>query len=205
MEALGLTRLDVCSSPSLGSASVLAEHGGVDAETAAAAWRLLEAGDTLCIAQVESLGMRQLFRRARELRDQHGVDGGVLARLEDLAQLLALWRPGAWGKEREQAYLDARFAGVRPNYLHPSMSRVLASTYGQLVYVDQLVAVIKLLGFEHGWAERFRRTIVGGRRAAERNDMERLLRAAAAKRGWTEGPRMTTPHCRASSTAAPRP
>jgi DNA polymerase III alpha subunit len=72
MEALGLTRLDVCSSPSLGSAGILAEQGGVDAETAAAAWRLLEAGDTLCIAQVESLGMRQLFRRARELRDQHG-------------------------------------------------------------------------------------------------------------------------------------
>jgi hypothetical protein len=104
----------------------------------------------------------------------------VLARLEDLAQLLALWRPGAWGQEREQAYLDAQFAGVRPNYLHPSMSRVLASTYGQLVYVDQLVAVIKLLGFEHGWAERFRRTIIGGRRAAERNDMERLQR----RPGW---------------------
>ena len=55
-------------------------------------------------------------------------------RLEDLAQLLALWRPGAWGKEREQAYLEARFAGVHPSYLEPSMSRVLASTYGQLVY-----------------------------------------------------------------------
>jgi len=134
MEALGLSRLDVCSSPSLGSAAILAQHGGVEPDTAAAAWRLLEAGDTLCIAQVESLGMRQLFRRARELRDQHGVEGSVLERLEDLAQLLALWRPGAWGKEREQAYLEARFAGVRPSYLHPSMSRVLASTYGQLVY-----------------------------------------------------------------------
>ena len=134
MEALGLSRLDVCSSPSLGSAAILAQHGGLEPDTAAAAWRLLEAGDTLCIAQVESLGMRQLFRRARELRDQHGVDGSVLARVEDLAQLLALWRPGAWGKEREQAYLEARFAGVRPNYLHSSMSRVLASTYGQLSY-----------------------------------------------------------------------
>jgi Bacterial DNA polymerase III alpha subunit finger domain len=99
--------LTVCSSPSLGSAAILAGHGGVDSETAGAAWRLLEAGDTLCIPQVESLGMRQLFRRARELRDQHG-DGSVLERLEDLAQLLALWRPGAWGKEREQAYLERR-------------------------------------------------------------------------------------------------
>ena len=46
--------------------------------------------------------------------------------------------------------------------------------------------MIKLLGFEHRWAERFRRTLVGGRRVAELKDMERLLRAAAAKRGWRE-------------------
>lgn len=52
--------------------------------------------------------------------------------------------------------------------------------------MDQLVAIIKLLGFEHDWAERFRRIIGSGRRAAERNEMDRLLRAAAAKRGWTE-------------------
>jgi len=54
------------------------------------------------------------MRRARELRDQHGSSVAVLSRVEDLAQFLALWRPGAWGKQREQAYLDARFAGSVP-------------------------------------------------------------------------------------------
>jgi hypothetical protein len=98
-----------------------------------------KAGDTLCIGQVESLGIRLLLRRARELRNQHEAGHNVLERLEDLAQLLALWRPGAWGKQREQTYLDARFAGVRPSYIHPSMAQMLASTHGQLLYVDQLL------------------------------------------------------------------
>src|SRR5262249_421823 len=92
--------------------------------------------------------------------------------------------PGERSGSRRTSRRGSR--GVRPSYLQPSMSRVLASTYGQLVYVDQLVAIIKLLGFEHGWAERFRRTIGSGRRAAERNDMERLVRGAGGKRGWME-------------------
>ena len=65
------------------------------------------------------------------------------------------------------------------------MAQVLSSTHGQLLYVDQLIALIRLLGFEHGWAERFRRTLAGGRRVVERNEMEQVLRAAASKRGWT--------------------
>ncbi len=33
----------------------------------AAAWRLLEAGDTVCISQVESVSFRMLLKRAHEL------------------------------------------------------------------------------------------------------------------------------------------
>jgi hypothetical protein len=78
--------------------------------------------------------VRQLLRRARQLRDKPAADDNVLERLEDLAQLLALWRPGACGKEREQAYLEARFAGLRPSYIDPSLASVLGSTHGQLLY-----------------------------------------------------------------------
>ena len=43
--------------------------------------------------------------------------GRALQSIEDLAQLLALWKPGAYNKEREQAYFDARFAArERPTY-----------------------------------------------------------------------------------------
>jgi hypothetical protein len=43
---LGLNRLDISASASLRSAAIVADHGELDLETATAAWRLLEVGDT---------------------------------------------------------------------------------------------------------------------------------------------------------------
>jgi DNA polymerase-3 subunit alpha len=156
----------------------------VDAATAAAAWRLLEAGDTLCLSQVETLGMRLLLRRARDAYGEGPHAGSALQKLEDLAQLLALWRPGAYGPEREQAYFAVRFGGERPTYPHPAMARVLDTTAGQLLYADQLLGLIKLLGFDHAWADRYRRALAGGRRAG-RDELERELRERARQQGWT--------------------
>src|ERR1700676_4659068 len=117
-----------------------------DAATTAAAWRLLEAGDTLSISQVESVGMRMLLRRARELAELQSQGGRAFETIEDLAQLLSLWKPGAYNKEREQAYFDARFAArERPSYPHPAMAAVLDPTSGQVLYADQLVELVKLL------------------------------------------------------------
>src|SRR5438876_2808511 len=111
-----------------------------DPATTAAAWRLLEAGDTLSISQVEGVAVRMLLRRAHELAELQSQGGRALDRVEDLAQLLALWKPGAYNKDREQAYFDARFAArERPAYAHPDMASVLDSTFGQVAvrrYVD---------------------------------------------------------------------
>src|SRR6266704_933462 len=153
----------------------------------AAAWRLLEAGDTLSISQVEGVAVRMLLRRAHELAELQSQGGRALDRVEDLAQLLALWKPGAYNKDREQAYFDARFvARERPAYPHPDMASVLDSTFGQVLYADQLVDLVKLLGFDHAWAERFRRSLAGGRLAG-RDVMERAIREAGARHGWTAG------------------
>jgi hypothetical protein len=106
-----------------------------DPPTAAAAWRLLEAGDALSISQVEGVGVRMLLKRAHELAELQSPTGRALESIEDLAQLLALWKPGAYNKDREQAYFDARFAArERPSYPHPAMAAVLDRTFGQVLY-----------------------------------------------------------------------
>src|SRR5262249_2202159 len=129
-----------------------------DEDTRAAAWRLVEAGDTLGISQVESVGFRMLLRRARELAEVQSPHGQALRTTEDLAQLLALWKPGVYSKEREETYLEARFPSrARPGYPHPAMATVLDPTYGEVLYADQLVELVKMVGFDHAWAERFRR------------------------------------------------
>ena len=185
LEALGLVRLDIsptAAMPTSASTSSVAEQ---DPATVAAAWRLLEAGDTLCISQVEGVGFRMLLKRAKELALLQAQQGQALRSVEDLAQLLALWKPGVYSKEREQAYFDARFAARdRPAYPHPSMGKVLDDTAGQVLYADQLVGLVTLLGFDHAWAERFRRALNGGRPGG-RDVMERAIREAGARRRWT--------------------
>lgn len=93
-------------------------------EIKAGAWQLL-AADTRCISQVETPGMHAVLRRVREAAE--GSARPALSSLEDLARLLALWRPGAFGKEREQAYLTARFGSQQPALLHPSLAPILGT------------------------------------------------------------------------------
>jgi DNA polymerase III subunit alpha len=178
LESLGLERLDISPSAAMATAGALPGSVEADPATAAAAWRLLEAGDTLSISQVETVGVRMLLKRSRELAELQSAGGRAVQSIEDLAQLLLLWKPGAYHREREQAYFDARFAArQKPTYPHPAMAAVLDSTAGQVLYADQLVELVKLLGFDHAWAERFRRALAGGRLAG-RDVMERAIREA---------------------------
>ncbi len=182
LEALGLARLDISPSAPMATVGIEADF---DAATQAAAWRLLEAGDTVGISQVESLGVRMLLKHAHELADFHSSDGHALRSIEDLAQLLALWKPGVYRKEREESYLNARFvARERPSYPHPAMAAVLDPTFGHVLYADQLVDLVKLLDFDHAWAERFRRAIAVGPTGG-RDVMERAIREAGARLGWS--------------------
>jgi DNA polymerase III alpha subunit len=134
---------------------------------------MIEAADTRCLTQVESPGFQALLRRVREAsrEAQTPVAGPSIDSLEDLAQLLALWRPGAFSKTEEQSYLAVRFGGQRPTYFHPAPGAVLDATHGALLYADQVAALLRGLGFTYEWADRFRRALATGQRA-RRIDME---------------------------------
>ena len=98
-------------------------------------WQLIEAGDTLGISEVESTGFRMLLKRAKDLAERKSLHGQALRSIEDLAQLLALLKPGVYSREAEEAYFDVRFAArERPTYPHPAMAKVLDSTHGQILY-----------------------------------------------------------------------
>src|SRR5262249_54974298 len=126
-EALGVPRLDISTSAAMATASAAhLSREGFGEELKQGAWKLLAAGDTRCISQVETPGMQALLRRVRDAAE--GSPRPSLTSLEDLAQLLALWRPGAYGKDREQAYLTARFGSQRPALLHPSLAPTLLPT-----------------------------------------------------------------------------
>jgi hypothetical protein len=92
LEALGVLRLDIST-----SASMPTTNGSATAtdETVQAAWRMIEAADTRCLGQVESRGFQALLRRVRDASRDGPAAGPAIGSVEQLAQLLALWRPGA--------------------------------------------------------------------------------------------------------------
>ena len=58
----------------------------------------------------------------------------AVASVEELVQLLALWRPGAAGLANEASYLAARFGGQRPAYFHAAVAPILDPTHEALLF-----------------------------------------------------------------------
>jgi len=201
LDALGLTKLDVSLSAALTMAVgpeplprlpdgepdpvALLERSRRDDD----AWSLLLAGETRCIQQVETWGVRKLLMEARKacLDNDDTGSARALSTVEELAQLLALYKPGARGSDekRREQYLAVRFGGKTPEYPHPAMASVLDRTHGQIVYSEQLTALVKLAGVSHAKAERFRR-LINGKDFAAREKLEVELRATAESNGWTK-------------------
>jgi hypothetical protein len=109
-----------------------------DEPTQAAAWRLLEASDTMGISHGESVGFRMLLKRAHELAGLQSPHGQALRNVEDLAQLLALRKSGIYSRsaKRSISTLDSRPAS---GYARPAMAATLDRTRGLVLYADWLL------------------------------------------------------------------
>lgn len=107
---------------------------------------LLNRGDTMGVFQLESGGMVDTCRR-------YGIQ-----KIEDIIDLLALYRPGA------MQFMDEMIAvkkGLRQvEYEHPLLEQVSAETYGVMIYQEQVQAAAKLLaGYTLGGADLLRRAM----------------------------------------------
>ena len=110
------------------------------------AFDLLNRGDTVCVFQVESQGMRDLLRRIG------------LTRFEDLIAMIALFRPGPMNMLDD--YVN-RKAGKTPiTYYHPLLEPILKETYGILLYQEQVQQAANILaGFSLGQGDILRRAM----------------------------------------------
>ena len=101
---------------------------------------LLASGETTGLFQLESAGMRRYIQALKP------------DRVEDVMAMVALFRPGPM--EYIPRYI-ARKHGQEPvTYAHPSLEPVLRSTYGVMVYQEDVMAVTQALaGFTLGEAD----------------------------------------------------
>jgi len=109
-------------------------------------YELLNKALTNGIFQVESAGMKDLLIRLQANS------------LEDLSAVLALYRPDSMSALED--YIDRKNGIKEITYIHPDMKPILESTYGCLIYQEQLMDIVRVFGGRtYGGADKFRKGI----------------------------------------------
>jgi len=109
---------------------------------------MLSEGECLGVFQLESSGMRELIINLKP------------SRFEDLIALLALYRPGPLQSGMVSDFVESRNGRRQINYLHPSLEKILKSTYGIILYQEQVMRIAsELAGFSMSEADVLRGAI----------------------------------------------
>jgi DNA polymerase-3 subunit alpha len=96
---------------------------------------LLRKANVLGIFQLDSsTGIRDLFAKAQ------------VQKFEEIAALLALYRPGPMGSGMLDDYLDRKNGKKKVQFPHESLAQVLAETYGVIVYQEQVMGISRIMG-----------------------------------------------------------
>lgn len=122
------------------------------------ALQLLNRGETMGVFQLESGGMVETCKK-------YGID-----KIEDIIDLLALYRPGAM--QFIDQMIDVKRGKYQVKYEHPLLEEVCGDTYGVMIYQEQVQNAAKLLaGYTLGGADLLRRAM--GKKDPEKMAKER--------------------------------
>jgi len=94
---------------------------------------LLRRGDTVGVFQLEGAPVRALLQRLSPTG------------FEDVAALVALYRPGPMAQNWHTEYADRKNGRSPIDYPHPNLEEILAPTYGLMIYQEQLMRVAQRL------------------------------------------------------------
>jgi DNA polymerase-3 subunit alpha len=97
--------------------------------TDAATYRLLSAGDTTGVFQLESSGMKDLLVRLKP------------ETFDDVIALVALYRPGPMESGMIDDYVARKHGKRKVEYLLPQLEPILKETYGVIVYQEQVMKI----------------------------------------------------------------
>lgn len=109
---------------------------------------LLCKGETTAVFQLESRGMKDLIKRLQPRS------------FEDIVPLVALFRPGPLQSGMVDDFIDRRHGRAKVEYPHPAIEPVLSSTYGVILYQEQVMQIAQVLaGYTLGSADLLRRAM----------------------------------------------
>ena len=136
-----------------------------------AVYSMLTAGDSQGVFQVESDGMQTLLKRLKP------------SNIDEVIALIALYRPGPLSSGMVDTYIRVKHEKQDPDYLHPLLEDLLKSTYGTIVYQEQVMQIAQILAsYSLGEADLLRRAM--GKKNVEEMDRQKIrFRDGAVKNG----------------------
>lgn len=134
-------------------------------------YEFVQKGTTTAVFQLESRGMKELIMKAYPQT------------FEDIIALIALFRPGPLQSGMVDDFVN-RKAGREPiKYLHPELESILSTTYGVILYQEQVMKIAQVLaGYTLGGADLLRNAM-GKKLLAEMEKQRVLFMSGSAARG----------------------
>jgi DNA polymerase-3 subunit alpha len=137
-----------------------------------ATFEMLGHGDSACIFQFESPGMQRVLKDAKPNS------------IEDLVALNALYRPGPMAYIPK--FIDSKNGRKAIEYFHPDLEDILKTTYGVIVYQEQVMKVAQTIaGYSMGSADLLRRAM-GKKKADVMEKEKKTFIAGAREKGYTK-------------------
>ena len=111
-----------------------------------AVYEMIARGDTDGVFQLESVGMRQFLGQLKP------------DCFEDLIAGISLYRPGPM--EQIPRYVRGKHDPASVTYAHPLLEPILRTTYGCMVYQEQVMEIVRTLaGYSYGRSDLVRRAM----------------------------------------------
>ncbi len=173
VEAIGLVKFDFLGLRTLTilneAVGFVRRHAGMEnfrledlALDDPAVYRLFSEGNTTGVFQSESRSAKDLERRLK-------ADC-----FEDIIALMALNRPGPLGSGMVDDFIARKQGRQTPEYFHADLEPVLKSTYGIIVYQEQVMLIAQILaGYTLGGADMLRRAM--GKKKPEEMAKQRAI------------------------------
>ena len=128
-------------------------------------YELLSTGETTGLFQLESTGMRESIKQMKPNK------------FDDIIALVALYRPGPMSNI--PIYNGCKNERKKPDYIHPTLEKILKPTYGIIIYQEQVMQIAQTLaGFSAGEADILRRAMGKKKKAELDKQKERFINGA---------------------------
>ncbi len=135
-------------------------------------FQMITNGDTMGVFQLESEGMRKVLKNLK------------INEFMDIASAIALYRPGPM--DIIPTFIARKNKEEEITYPHPDLEPILKSTYGTIVYQDQIILIAwRFAGYTLGEADVLRRAVSKKKKEVLEAEKVRFIEKSV-KKGYSE-------------------